>query len=399
MNRINNVNDFLNEVKVSFPGYQILVNIKTLMKLASSEVVVNDENNRRPDESKWNKDNFENFAQRMENAALNFEEYGNCEGYVGLMDTITLHVYDENTITLDDGGHRFDFFTKLAEYSIEKKFSKDLKEDSFLKKIIECCLEGTYTEYVLNVFENCYVPIRFSNDNKVHYIGINSTKTMNAQQKGRVAYLDNPLFQYIQADAKNPMVPFVLCASGKSREETSTMDILAFLGFLGGDSKTTKTATPKYILEKYTKEEDIVKLKEAYEKLLKAMSNNCSDAFSFAFNGSYFKNSYMYGLLMLAREYAIERVSKAYNIQIDAFRKKIVKDSDCFFDVLDASLAVLNDKVFIDSLKTENVKTIISNVPIDANGTSSFNKGNVLFNKLYYHTSCSLKVTREWVLV
>lgn len=393
MKRINNVKDFLDEVKVSFPGYQVLVNIKTLMTLAMEEIVVNDENNRRPDESKWNKDNFENFAQRMENSALNFEEYGNRENYVGLMDTITLHVYDENTITLDDGGHRFDFFTKLAEYGVEKKYSKDLKEDSFLKKIIEGCLERVYSDYVLNIFENCYIPIRFSNENKIHYIGINSTKTMNAQQKGRVAYLDNELFQYIQADAKNPMVPFVLCASGKSREETSTMDTLAFLGFLGGDSKATKTATPKYILEKYTGEEDILKFKEAYGELLKVMSNNCSDAFSFAFNGTYFKNSHMYGLLMVAREYAIERISKAYDIPKDIFRKNIVKKSDYFFDVLKTSLAVLNDKVFIDSLNTKNMKEMISKVPIDANGTANFNKGNSLFDKLYFNTSCSLKIT------
>ena len=193
------------------------------------------------------------------------------------------------------------------------------------------------------------------------------------------------------------MVPFVLCASGKSREETSTMDTLAFLGFLGGDSKATKTATPKYILEKYTQEEDIIKFKEAYGELLKVMSNNCSDAFSFAFNGTYFKNSHMYGLLMVAREYAIERISKAYDIPKDIFRKNIVKKSDYFFDVLKTSLAVLNDKVFIDSLNTKNMKEMISKVPIDANGTANFNKGNALFDKLYFNTSCSIKVTIEYV--
>ena len=43
------------------------------------------------------------------------------------------------------------------------------------------------------------------------------------------------------------------------------------------------------------------------------------------------------------------------------------------------------------------MKEMISKVPIDANGTANFNKGNALFDKLYFNTSCSIKVTIEYV--
>lgn len=361
------------------PGDCVLVNVSTLMKAFSENLFPNHEDNRNASDSSWNKGNYQNYATNIFDEAENYQSRINLDDYMGHMSPINF-VLEDGKFKLKDGGHRQVFFTEILDFDIPTKFKDKLNENSFLNQIISEQKTGSYSTETKKVFDNCFIPIIRFKDSPNLYIGGNSSKPMKSQQKNRVLYSKNHLFKDLSKFIKTSS--FSLCAVNSSKEETSTVDTIAFLGYLGSDFKASKVNTATYILDKYTDKESQDKLIEFGKKLIDTMQMYYLDEFSFAFNGWQFKNAYMYGLLKLVKEYSIAKKCKEYNINATKLRKEILSNNDMFFETLETSLNLLNNKKFLKNLNSSSVKKSIKSIYVDSNGTGSFSRGDAIYNAL-----------------
>lgn len=379
MKKINNIESFNNEIETVYPGKCILVNLKTLLELESSGLVENSPENRRADESKWNNDNHRNFFERVGDESNNYKLYGDRDDYFSLMEPITL-VFKDGKLFTDDGAHRFSVFGKLNDFDYSKNLLKDLPESSFFRTVVEDCVNGLFSDETIDNFNNCYIPIRFTNDNKIHYVGVNSAKTMKGQQISRVSFIGNEIFDYGQSCVRDASRPFNLTAVGNSSEETSTADTISLMALAGGDSKASRNKTTGYCLDKYSDSESIKKFISYYDRFLNIMSSKL-EVFDFAFSKGKFKSIYMYGLIQAARDMAIEAYCDVEGTTYEFRMKEIKRDKEAFFNTLEGCLTVLESDKF--SKIVERAKMNIYNIRIDSNATGSFSRGSSVRNAIF----------------
>lgn len=378
MNIINDIEGFKKECKDAYSGKCIYVNINTFLELEKAGLIENSPENRRADESKWNNDNLRNYFERIEDESKNYELNGHKIDYFGLLEPITIVCKDGKFYT-NDGTHRIDVLKKLNTFDFHKNSLKDLPESSFFWTVVQDCLKGSFSEKTIEIFSNCYMPIRFTNKNKVHYVGANSSKTMKGQQIIRACFVGNKYFDYMQECLKDVSKPFNLTAVGNSSEETSTADTISCMALAGGDCKATKVKTPGYFLDKYSDEESFKKFIPLYHRFLDIFSSKL-DVFDFVFFKGKFKSLYMYGLILAARDLAIEAYCDSVRTTYEFRMKEIKNDKEAFFFTLKGTLDVLESNKF-DKI-VEKSKIRIENLKVDSNATGNFSKGAIIRDEI-----------------